>query len=483
MKLARRLALIGAGGRRGRRPGGHGHGSLGSGSGEAEADRVRHLRPAARLREGAGEAVRRPVRARRAGGRPSAADRRRAPATARAAPLRSRASTSRARTSRRKASTSRTSSRRTGRRSSPSRTGSCARSTSPVPKPRLLDSLALEPASSHELLLHGDRLLVLSRGGYWIEPLPAIAARIAPYQPAKSVLAEVDVSDPARLRLVRTLDARRLLRRRPARRLGRPDRRGRAAAGRAPVQAADRRLAGGDRRRQSGRTRPCVARSKVASWLPVLPDQARRREARQGAPARPVPPRPPPDRVLRPRHAHRPHRRPDEGPAARRLGRGDDRRPHRLRVPREPLRRHRALGRPARSGQADAGAGRRPDRDPQVRHLEPGEDAVPRQRQGLRLPAQPVVALRVPGRPPRRQHREPGVVGRRPRERVVPDHAAPVGRQRSSRRAGSAGSARASASTPCASSATPATSSPSARSIRSSRSTSRSPSGRACSAS
>ena len=46
---------------------------------------------------------------------------------------------------------------------------------------------------------------MLSRGGYWIEPLPAIAARIAPYQPAKSVLAEVDVSNPARLRLVRTL--------------------------------------------------------------------------------------------------------------------------------------------------------------------------------------------------------------------------------------------------------------------------------------
>ena len=72
-------------------------------------------------------------------------------------------------------------------------------------KPRLLDSLALEPSSSHELLLHGDRLLVLSRGGYWIEPLPAMAARMMPYQPSKSVLAEVDVSNPARLRLVGTL--------------------------------------------------------------------------------------------------------------------------------------------------------------------------------------------------------------------------------------------------------------------------------------
>ena len=72
-------------------------------------------------------------------------------------------------------------------------------------KPRLLDSLALEQGLSHELLLHGDRLLVLTRGGYWIEPLPAMAARLAPYQPANASLSEIDVSDPARLRLVRTL--------------------------------------------------------------------------------------------------------------------------------------------------------------------------------------------------------------------------------------------------------------------------------------
>ena len=50
-----------------------------------------------------------------------------------------------------------------------------------TPRPRLLDSLKLAAASSHELLLHGDRLLVLSRGGYWAEPLPGIAARIAPF--------------------------------------------------------------------------------------------------------------------------------------------------------------------------------------------------------------------------------------------------------------------------------------------------------------
>ena len=37
------------------------------------------------------------------------------------------------------------------------------------------------PRPSHELLLHGDRLLLLSRGGYWIEPLPAMAARMMPF--------------------------------------------------------------------------------------------------------------------------------------------------------------------------------------------------------------------------------------------------------------------------------------------------------------
>jgi uncharacterized secreted protein with C-terminal beta-propeller domain len=73
-------------------------------------------------------------------------------------------------------------------------------------KPRLLDSLALQNPYGQELLLHGDRLLLLSNGGYWIEPLPAMAARIMPWQPAKSQLAEIDVSDPAKLRLVRTLE-------------------------------------------------------------------------------------------------------------------------------------------------------------------------------------------------------------------------------------------------------------------------------------
>ena len=72
-------------------------------------------------------------------------------------------------------------------------------------RPRLLDSLKLGGGWSQELLLAGDRLLVLSRGGYWMMPLPA-ATRIAmPYFPATSVLSEIDVSNPKALRLVRTL--------------------------------------------------------------------------------------------------------------------------------------------------------------------------------------------------------------------------------------------------------------------------------------
>src|SRR5689334_2229308 len=71
--------------------------------------------------------------------------------------------------------------------------------------PRLLDTLRLDGGWSHELLLHGSRLIVLSRGGFWAEPLPAASAAVMPYRPSESVLTEVDVSNPKALRVVRTL--------------------------------------------------------------------------------------------------------------------------------------------------------------------------------------------------------------------------------------------------------------------------------------
>ena len=72
-------------------------------------------------------------------------------------------------------------------------------------KPRLLDTLELDNGWSHELLLSGTHLLVLSRGGYWTEPLPAMPSIMTVPQPSTSTLTEVDVSNPAALKVVQTL--------------------------------------------------------------------------------------------------------------------------------------------------------------------------------------------------------------------------------------------------------------------------------------
>jgi uncharacterized secreted protein with C-terminal beta-propeller domain len=77
--------------------------------------------------------------------------------------------------------------------------------------PRLAGSLALE-GSDHQLLLDRDRLLVISTSYPEIVPLPGIepgppvvrATSILPFE-SKTVLSEVDVSDPASMRIVRTL--------------------------------------------------------------------------------------------------------------------------------------------------------------------------------------------------------------------------------------------------------------------------------------
>jgi uncharacterized secreted protein with C-terminal beta-propeller domain len=72
--------------------------------------------------------------------------------------------------------------------------------------PRLLDTLKLANGwSSSDLLLSGTHLLVISRGGYWIQPLPAMAARMIMPVPSTSVLTEIDVSDPSSLKVLKTL--------------------------------------------------------------------------------------------------------------------------------------------------------------------------------------------------------------------------------------------------------------------------------------
>jgi uncharacterized secreted protein with C-terminal beta-propeller domain len=72
--------------------------------------------------------------------------------------------------------------------------------------PKLLDTLKLDNTSwGSELLLSGTHLLVLSRGGYWIEPLPAMAARMIAPVASQAVLTEIDASDPSSLKVVKTL--------------------------------------------------------------------------------------------------------------------------------------------------------------------------------------------------------------------------------------------------------------------------------------
>src|SRR5437764_6346762 len=72
--------------------------------------------------------------------------------------------------------------------------------------PKLLDTLKLANGwARSDLLLSGTHLLVLSRGSYWIEPLPAMAARMFAPIATTSVLTEVDVSDPSSLKVMKTL--------------------------------------------------------------------------------------------------------------------------------------------------------------------------------------------------------------------------------------------------------------------------------------
>jgi uncharacterized secreted protein with C-terminal beta-propeller domain len=80
------------------------------------------------------------------------------------------------------------------------------------PVPVELGSLPLPDGFGHQLLLHGDRLLVIANtGGFILQdavPVEAAPARtssiIAPEIPS-TILADVDVSDPAAMRLVRTI--------------------------------------------------------------------------------------------------------------------------------------------------------------------------------------------------------------------------------------------------------------------------------------
>ena len=149
-------------------------------------------------------------------------------------------------------------------------------------KPRLAGSLALEAGWSHELLLYGDRLLVLSRGGtVGIDPPPPVVRRTAsmiagPYL-QQTVLSEVSVADPGAMRVVRSLvlDAGYV----SARLVG-------ASARIVTVSQTPQKLGfvGPDRptaeaaAEAAKRNRAAVASSKIGSWLPRLAVRGRKGE-------------------------------------------------------------------------------------------------------------------------------------------------------------------------------------------------------------
>jgi hypothetical protein len=71
-------------------------------------------------------------------------------------------------------------------------------------RPRLLDSLELDDPGA-ELLLWKNRLLVLSTSGYVPEQTPGVSPEVEPYGDGLTTLVELDVSDPSRLRALRTV--------------------------------------------------------------------------------------------------------------------------------------------------------------------------------------------------------------------------------------------------------------------------------------
>jgi uncharacterized secreted protein with C-terminal beta-propeller domain len=74
-------------------------------------------------------------------------------------------------------------------------------------RPRVLGTLRLDSGWAHELLLHGNRLLVLSQAAPTPIPVDGGVGIRAPWPyPVKTTIAEVDVADPARMRLARTLE-------------------------------------------------------------------------------------------------------------------------------------------------------------------------------------------------------------------------------------------------------------------------------------
>ena len=282
--------------------------------------------------------------------------------------------------------------------------------------PNLLDTLKLDNGWSHELLLSGNHLLVLSRGGYWIEPMPAMAARMmAPYS-SNSVLTEVDVSDPKALKVVKTLtiDGAYV----DARMVGSTVRI--VSSSSLPLEIPFATPAGSTTAQLDAaktKNQSLIAHSRATAWLPTYKLGKQK-----------------PHAMVQCRDIRRPigfsglgmltvmtidlakGLEPIDSTAVMTDGRILYASPTSLYVATEQWS---FRPDPATPNEAESKAATQIhafDISNPMKTTYLGSGTVPR------LPAQPVVALRVPGRPARRQHRHALLVGRRERrKRVVPD--------------------------------------------------------------
>ena len=209
------------------------------------------------------------------------------------------------------------------------------------PKPRLLDSMRLADAAS-ELLLHRDRLLVLSSVGYQPSPFSRRTTYVPPYGDGRSTLIEIDVSDPKRLQRVRTLSLDGFV-------IG-----ARLVEGTVRLVSASQ-IPGGLHCSSSAprhkRPRPTQPQPREPHDLRGIggrgvaadvPDQATGRPPDERASTRAVPARAAPLVLRGSRHGHRGDGGPRQGPGTRQLDGRHDRLGDRLRLAPELVRRDRA---------------------------------------------------------------------------------------------------------------------------------------------
>ena len=275
-------------------------------------------------------------------------------------------------------------------------------------RPRLVDSLPLAEGWAHELLLHGKRLLVLSQGSP--RPLPGegrLGIRAPWPYPSRTTVTEVDVSDPARLRVVRSLELEGGYL--TARLVGRAARIVLSSPMGPDLPFVSPSATNGDSARATERNRAVVEAAGARRWLPGYTIRGRTGVATARG------------TLVDCRSVRRPLRFSGLGLVSVvtvDLERGLD-----------PIDTDAILsdGRTVYASRTslyvaterwDARPdGSRPlprdvDGDPPLRHREPDADALPRERHRRRRAPEPVVALRARRRPAGREHRAAPLVGR-----------------------------------------------------------------------